>query len=107
VLKSAERLRRISDIIEESVEREQRQDSPEAGLEEVLSELQRICGKGDGEIPLDRTALLIARTEYPDLDHARYLSEENSTRLEALRAEWDPDGVFHGYLTDDANGGER
>jgi len=75
VLKSAERLRRISDIIEESVEREQRQDSPEAGLEEVLSELQRICGQGDGEIPLDRTALLIARTEYPDLDHARYLSE--------------------------------
>lgn len=44
-------------------------------MEDVLSELQRLCGKGDGEIPLDRTALLIARTEYPDLDHARYLSE--------------------------------
>ena len=27
--------------------------------------------------------------------HARYLSEENSARLEALRAEWDPDGLFH------------
>jgi len=74
-MQSAERLRRISAIIEESVERQQRNNSPEAGLEDVLSELQRICGKGDGEIPLDRTALLIARTEYPDLDHARYLSE--------------------------------
>ena len=31
--------------------------------------------------------------------HARYLSEENSARLEALRAEWDPDGLFHSYLT--------
>lgn len=30
--------------------------------------------------------------------YARYLSEENSARLEALRAEWDPDGLFHGYL---------
>ena len=39
--------------------------------------------------------------------HARYLSEENTARLEVLRAEWDPDGVFHGYLTEDANGGER
>ena len=34
--------------------------------------------------------------------HARYLSEENSARLEALRAEWDPDGLFHGYLKGDA-----
>jgi FAD/FMN-containing dehydrogenase len=31
--------------------------------------------------------------------HARYLSEENNTRLEALRGQWDPDGLFHGYLT--------
>jgi FAD/FMN-containing dehydrogenase len=31
--------------------------------------------------------------------HARYLSDENLARLEALRAEWDPDGLFHGYLT--------
>jgi FAD/FMN-containing dehydrogenase len=34
--------------------------------------------------------------------HARYLSEENSERLEALRAEWDPDGLFHGYLKGEA-----
>ncbi len=30
--------------------------------------------------------------------HARYLSDENDVRLEALRAEWDPDGLFHSYL---------
>ena len=34
--------------------------------------------------------------------HARYLSEENSARLEALRAEWDPDGLVHSYLKGDA-----
>ena len=33
--------------------------------------------------------------------HARYLSEENSARLEALRAGWDPDGLFHAYLKGD------
>ncbi len=33
--------------------------------------------------------------------HARYLSEEHSARLEALRATWDPDGLFHGYLKGD------
>jgi FAD/FMN-containing dehydrogenase len=31
--------------------------------------------------------------------YARYLSEEKAARLEALRAEWDPEGLFHGYLT--------
>ena len=31
--------------------------------------------------------------------HARYLSDEHHARLEALRAAWDPDGLFHGYLT--------
>ena len=31
--------------------------------------------------------------------HARYLSDENNARLEALRAEWDPDGLFHSYLS--------
>ncbi len=31
--------------------------------------------------------------------HARYLSEEHHARLEALRAAWDPDGLFHGFLT--------
>ena len=31
--------------------------------------------------------------------HARYLSEANAARLEELRREWDPDGLFHGYLT--------
>jgi FAD/FMN-containing dehydrogenase len=30
---------------------------------------------------------------------ARYLSPENEARLERLRAEHDPDGVFHSYLT--------
>ena len=44
-------------------------------MEEVLSELQRICGADREEIPLDRAVLLIARTEYPALDHARYLAE--------------------------------
>jgi FAD/FMN-containing dehydrogenase len=34
--------------------------------------------------------------------HARYLSEESSARLEGLRAEWDPDGLFHGYLKGEA-----
>jgi regulator of sirC expression with transglutaminase-like and TPR domain len=43
-------------------------------LEDVLTELQRLCGSGE-EIPLDRSVLLIARSEYPDLDHARYLAE--------------------------------
>jgi FAD/FMN-containing dehydrogenase len=31
--------------------------------------------------------------------HARYLSEENTARLEELRRAWDPDGLFHSYLT--------
>jgi FAD/FMN-containing dehydrogenase len=31
--------------------------------------------------------------------HARYLSEQNTARLEELRREWDPDGLFHSYLT--------
>ena len=31
--------------------------------------------------------------------HARYLSEQSTARLERLRAEWDPDGLFHSYLT--------
>jgi regulator of sirC expression with transglutaminase-like and TPR domain len=44
-------------------------------LEEVLGELQRICGSDKEEIPLDRAVLLIARNEYPHLDHARYLAE--------------------------------
>jgi hypothetical protein len=30
---------------------------------------------------------------------ARYLSPENEERLERLRAEHDPDGLFHSYLT--------
>jgi FAD/FMN-containing dehydrogenase len=34
--------------------------------------------------------------------HARYLSDEHDARLEALRAEWDPDGLFHGYLKGEA-----
>ena len=37
--------------------------------------------------------------------HARYLSEENTARLEALRSEWDPDGLFHSYLTGEPSGG--
>ncbi|HEV8335190.1 MAG TPA: transglutaminase-like domain-containing protein [Candidatus Polarisedimenticolia bacterium] len=35
-----------------------------------------------GALPLDRGALLIARSEYPDLDHARYLAEFD--RLSAM-----------------------
>lgn len=31
---------------------------------------------------------------------ARYLSDENGARLEALRATHDPDGVFHSFLTE-------
>jgi FAD/FMN-containing dehydrogenase len=31
--------------------------------------------------------------------HARFLSEANTARVEELRREWDPDGIFHGYLT--------
>ena len=54
-------------------------------MEEVLSELQRMCGKGTDDIPLDRTVLLIARTEYPDLDHARYLSELDRLSYTARR----------------------
>ena len=30
---------------------------------------------------------------------ARYMSDENGARLEALRSQYDPDGVFHSYLT--------
>ena len=49
--------------------------SREGILEEILTELQQIANAPDGRIPLDRGALLIARSEYPDLDHARYLAE--------------------------------
>ena len=31
--------------------------------------------------------------------HARYLSEESNARLEELRCAFDPDGLFHSYLT--------
>jgi regulator of sirC expression with transglutaminase-like and TPR domain len=44
-------------------------------MEEVLTELQQLVNRSDAEIPLDRGALLLARAEYPELDHARYLSE--------------------------------
>jgi hypothetical protein len=30
---------------------------------------------------------------------ARYLSDENEARLERLRAQYDPEGRFHSYLT--------
>ena len=74
-------------------------DSRERGkrLEEVLSELQRLCGKGEGDIPLDRTVLLIARQEYPDLDHARYLSQLDRLSYTARRrlpADRDPLAVI-------------
>jgi len=42
-------------------------------MDQVLTELERMAA--EAEIPLDRGALLIARSEYPELDHARYLSE--------------------------------
>jgi hypothetical protein len=29
---------------------------------------------------------------------ARFMSDENLARLEALRAQWDPDGLFLSYL---------
>ena len=32
---------------------------------------------------------------------ARFLSDENGARLEAMRAQYDPDGRFHSYLTTD------
>lgn len=67
-------------------------------MEEVLSELQRICGKDAEDIPLDRSVLLIARTEYPDLDHARYLSELDrlsGTARRRLPPDRDPLGVVH------------
>jgi len=46
----------------------------EANLGEVLAEFQALAS-GKEEIRLDRGSLLIARSEYPDLDHARYLAE--------------------------------
>ena len=65
-------------------------------MQEVLSELQRICGTGGEDIPLDRTVLLIARTEYPELDHARYLAELDRLSGAARRrlpADRDPVGT--------------
>ncbi len=71
---NAKRRREISAIIENHGVRRQRRRRGRALLEDVLTELQRLCGGGE-EIPLDRAVLLIARSEYPDLDHARYLAE--------------------------------
>lgn len=51
-------------------------------LEEVFTEFQRMVNGGEAEIRLDRGALLIARSEYPALDHALYLAEFN--RLSGL-----------------------
>ncbi|HEU5180559.1 MAG TPA: transglutaminase-like domain-containing protein [Candidatus Polarisedimenticolia bacterium] len=70
---SAKRRHGISAIIENHGGRRQRRRRGRVLLEDVLTELQRLCG-GE-EIPLDRAVLLIARSEYPDLDHARYLAE--------------------------------
>ena len=55
-------------------------------MEEVLSELQRLCASPEA-IRLDHGALLIARAEYPRLDHARYLAELDrlSARVRAAR----------------------
>jgi len=44
-------------------------------LEEILTQLQKLCSVPGREIPLDHAVLLIARSEYPALDHARYLAE--------------------------------
>lgn len=44
-------------------------------MEDVLTELQQLSRGSEADLPLDRGALLIARSEYPHLDHARYLSE--------------------------------
>jgi regulator of sirC expression with transglutaminase-like and TPR domain len=54
----------------------------EQALEEVLTQLQRLCGNQGSEIPLDRAALVIAGFEYPALDQAYYLSELD--RLSAI-----------------------
>ena len=59
-------------------------------MEEVLSELQRLRASPE-TIRLDHGALLIARAEYPHLDHARYLAELD--RLSArVRAALPPGG---------------
>lgn len=54
-------------------------------LEQVFAELQQLARSTGGEIPLDRGALLIARSEYPDLDHARYLAEFDRLSAAARR----------------------
>jgi regulator of sirC expression with transglutaminase-like and TPR domain len=43
-------------------------------MEEILTELRNLC-LSPPDIRLDLGALLIARSEYPHLDHARYLAE--------------------------------
>jgi regulator of sirC expression with transglutaminase-like and TPR domain len=66
----------ISDIIGESAAAGQRTGGAgEGALEQVLTELQQLMNSPGAAIPLDRGALLIARAEYPELDHARYLAE--------------------------------
>jgi regulator of sirC expression with transglutaminase-like and TPR domain len=73
---SPNRAQGISDIIGEISAPGQRWRDPREGiLEQVLTELQQLVNAPGGGIPLDRGALLIARSEYPDLDHARYLAE--------------------------------
>jgi len=48
---------------------------PQEDWEDTLSEFQSMVAGPEAEIRLDRGALLVARSEYPDLDHARYLAE--------------------------------
>ena len=48
---------------------------PQEDREEILREFQSMVAGPEADIRLDRGALLVARSEYPDLDHAHYLAE--------------------------------
>jgi regulator of sirC expression with transglutaminase-like and TPR domain len=63
-----------------------------------LPDWNALAALGDDELPLLDTALLIARDEYPDLDHREY-SAEFDTYVDALRPQLDRDIDLPARLT--------
>jgi len=63
-----------------------------------LPDWNALASLGDDELPLLDTALLIARDEYPDLDHREYSAELDSY-VDALRPQLDRDIDLPARLT--------
>jgi regulator of sirC expression with transglutaminase-like and TPR domain len=64
----------------------------------LLPDWNELAALGDDELPLLDTALLIARDEYPDLDHREY-SAEIDVYVNALRPQLDRDIDLPARLT--------